>query len=70
MAKKNSTWFVRELSYLLLAPFLVLIGVVGYGILFDKWHRDPLEILEYSGLVYAILIVYRFLGWSFRAFLR
>jgi hypothetical protein len=70
MAKKNNPWLFRELSYLLLAPFLVLMGVVGYGILFDKWHKDPEEILEYSGLVYGILLVTRFLGWSIKALSR
>jgi hypothetical protein len=70
MAKKNTSWLGRELSYLFLAPFFVLIGVVGYGILFDKWHKDPMLLLQYSGMAYGAILVLRFISWTIRALSR
>lgn len=68
MAKKNNPWLVREISYLLLSPFLVLIGILAYGILFDKWYKDPMLILQYSGMTYGAILVLRFFQWIIRGF--
>ncbi len=66
MSKKKS-WLGKELSFLFLAPFLVLLGVLGYGILFDIWHKDPQLILKYSGIAFAVIIVLRFFNWVIRS---
>jgi len=68
MSKKNRSWIGGELTYLLLAPFLVLIGVLAYGILFDRWYKAPKLILEYSILTYGILLILRIFNWIIRAF--
>ena len=67
MAKKKNSWLGRELSYLLLAPFMVLVGILVYGILFDKWYKEPMLILEFSGFAYAAILVTRLFGWVIRA---
>jgi hypothetical protein len=68
MAKKNNPWLVREISYLLLSPFLVLLGILAYGILFDQWYKDPLLILQYSGMTYGAILVLRFFQWIIKGF--
>ena len=70
MNKKNKSWLGSEMIYLFLAPFLVLIGILGYGILFDKWHKDPLMILEYSAIAYGVILTLRFFGWAIRSYSR
>ena len=67
MDKSKKSWLGKELTYLFLAPFLILIGVLAYGILFDRWFKDPILILEYSGIAYAAIIVLRFFSWAIRA---
>jgi hypothetical protein len=67
MGKKNKSWLGSELTYLFLAPFLVLIGVLGYGILFDRWIKEPMLILEYSAIAYGAILVLRFFNWAIRA---
>lgn len=69
MSKKKSR-LGSELTYIFLAPFLVLLGILSYGILFDKWHKDPTLILEYSAIAYAAILVLRFFGWAIRALSR
>ncbi len=66
MSKKKS-WLGKELSYLFLAPFLILLGVLGYGVLFDIWYKDPLLILRYSGIAYVVIFVLRFFSWAIRS---
>jgi hypothetical protein len=51
------------LVYLLLAPFVVLLGVLALGVLFDRWYKDPLLILEYSAYAYLVLLGIRLLPW-------
>jgi hypothetical protein len=63
MAKKKNAWLVREISYLLLAPFLTLLGVLIYGILFNIWQKEPLVLLKFSGLTYGAIVVLRFFQW-------
>ncbi len=67
MSRNNNSWLVRELSFLLLAPFLVLLGVLIYGILFDTWIKDPKFILEFSGYAYGVIIALRFLNWVIKS---
>lgn len=70
MNKKNKSWLVSEMTYLFLAPFLILIGILGYGILFDKWYKDPLLILEYAAIAYGVILVLRLFSWAIRSFSR
>ena len=70
MSRKKGSWLGQELTYLLLAPFLVLLGVLGYGILFDKWFKEPILILQYSAIAYGVIMGLRFLGWAFRTLSR
>ncbi|MCG8305818.1 MAG: hypothetical protein MI975_00405 [Cytophagales bacterium] len=70
MSKKKKSWLGGELTYLFLAPFLVLLGILFYGILFDKWYKDPLLILEYSAIAYGTILILRVLGWAIRALSR
>ena len=67
MGKSKKSWLGTELTYLFLSPFLVLIGILGYGILFDKWFKDPMIILEYSAIVYGVILVLRLFSWAIRA---
>ena len=67
MAKTKKSWLANELTYLFLAPFLVLLGILGYGILFDIWYKEPKLILEYSGITYGAIMIIRFLRWAIRA---
>lgn len=62
MNKKNN-WLSTELLYLALAPFLVLLGVLMYGILFDEWNKDIPVILKLSGITYLVILVLRILRW-------
>ena len=57
-----------ELTYLFLAPFLVLLGILSYGILFDKWHKDPLLILKYSAAAYGVIMALRAFRWIIGSF--
>ncbi|MCK5206443.1 MAG: hypothetical protein KAQ79_00435 [Cyclobacteriaceae bacterium] len=70
MSKKKKSWLAGELTYIFLAPFLVLIGILGYGILFDKWYKDPILILEYSAIAYGVLLGLRLISWSIRSLSR
>lgn len=70
MSRKKGSWLGKELTYLLLAPLLILIGVLGYGILFDKWFKDPMLILQYSAIAYGAMMALRFLGWAVRTLSR
>ncbi|MCK5278104.1 MAG: hypothetical protein KAI99_11780 [Cyclobacteriaceae bacterium] len=70
MSKKKKSWLAGELTYIFLAPFLVLIGILGYGILFDKWYKDPILILEYSGIAYGVMLGLRLISWSIRSLSR
>lgn len=67
MGKSKKSWLGTELTYLFLAPFLVLIGILGYGILFDKWFKDPMIILEYSAIAYGVILALRLFSWVIRA---
>ncbi len=67
MSRNNNSWLVKELSFLLLAPFLVLLGVLIYGILFDTWIKDPKLILEFSSYAYGVIIALRFLNWVIKS---
>ena len=70
MNNKKKSWLGSELTFLFLAPFLVLIGILGYGILFDKWFKDPMLILEYSAIAYGAILVFRLFNWAIRALSR
>lgn len=70
MEKNKNSWIIREMTYLFLAPFLALTGVLLFGILFNKWIKDPVIILEYSGIAYGILLILRFFGWTIRSLSR
>ncbi len=64
--KKKNRWLGREITYMFLAPFLVLLGILAYGILFDKWFKDPMFILQASGFCYAAIILIRIFRWIIR----
>lgn len=70
MAGKGRSRLSTEMLYIFLSPLLVLIGVLGYGILFDRWHKDPLLILHFSGYVYAAILLIRFINWMIKALSR
>ena len=59
MAKKKKNWLARELTYIFLAPLLVLVGVLLVGVMFDTWYKDPMLILKASGMAYAGLLFLR-----------
>ena len=59
MTKKKKNWLARELTYLFLAPLLVLAGVLLAGIMFDNWYKDPMLILKTSGISYLVLLFLR-----------
>ena len=67
MSKSKKSWLGKELTYLFLAPFFVLIGILGYGILFDKWIKEPVLILEYSAIAYGVILALRLFSWAIRA---
>jgi len=66
--KRNQNWFITELTYLLLAPFFALVGVVVYGILFDQMEKDPRTILQYAVVAYLVILGIRLLRWISRIF--
>ena len=66
--KKKKNWLAGEIAYLLLAPFLVLLGILIYGVLFDTWFKDPIIVLKASLIAYGVIILLRLLGWMLRSF--
>jgi len=70
MSKKKKSWLGSELTYIFLAPFLVLLGILAYGILFDRWYKDPIVILEYSAIAYGAILLLRLFGWAIKALSR
>lgn len=68
MAKKKKNWLGREIVYLLLAPLLVMVGVLLAGVLFETWYKDPMLILKASGIAYVGLLFLRLFFWIYRAF--
>ena len=66
--KKKKNWLAGEIAYLLLAPFLVLLGILLYGVLLDSWYKDPIIVLKASLVAYGVILVLRLLGWVLRAF--
>jgi hypothetical protein len=63
MSKSSKSWIGRELSYIFLAPLLVLLGILTYGILFDRWYKDPMMVLEFSGIAYGAILIIRVFQW-------
>jgi hypothetical protein len=70
MSKSKKSWLATELTFVFLAPFFVLLGILGYGILFDKWYKDPMIILEYSAITYGAILILRLFSWAIRALSR
>lgn len=70
MSKKKRSRLGAELTYLFLAPFLVLLGILIAGILFDNWHKEPRMILEYSSITYGVIMVLRAFSWVIRSLSR
>jgi hypothetical protein len=66
MKEKKKNWLIGEIVYLLLAPFMVLAGILIYGILFDRWFKDPELILKASLVAYLVILAFRFLQWVTR----
>ncbi len=52
-----------ELVMLLLAPLMVLAGILILGVLFDRWYKDPELILKATLVAYLIILAIRFLLW-------
>ncbi len=52
---------INEITFLLLAAFLVLLGVLAMGILVDVWYKEIILILKATGLTYISLLILRFL---------
>lgn len=68
MTKKKKSWLARELTYLFLAPLLVLVAVLLAGVMFDTWYKDPILILKASGIAYVGLLFLRFFFWIYKLF--
>jgi hypothetical protein len=66
MKENKKNWLIGEFVYLLLAPFMVLAGILIYGILFDRWFKDPELILKASLVAYLVILAFRFLQWVSR----
>ena len=66
MKEKKKNWLIGELVMLLLAPFMVLAGILIYGVLFDRWFKDPELILKASLVAYLVILAFRFLQWITR----
>jgi len=64
--KKN--WLATELLYIALAPLLVLLSILMYGVLLDQWHKDPMLILKSSGIAYGGILIIRIIGKIVRVF--
>jgi len=62
MSKKKN-WLATELLYVALAPLLVLVGILIYGVLLDQWYKDPVLILNASGVVYGVILILRIIRW-------
>lgn len=60
----------KELTFLFLAPFVVLTGIVVSGVLFDRWYKDPVVILKYAAITYAAIICLRIFTWLVRSWSR
>ncbi len=67
MAKKKN-WLATELLYIALAPLLVLLGILIYGILFNDWQKDIILILRLSGMTYVAIVLLRILKWIINLF--
>lgn len=63
MWKKFKDLLAREILYLILAPTLIMAGIVLYGIFIDTWYKDYYNIMVASVLVYVLSIVLRLLFW-------
>ena len=63
MAARIKNFLLNELAYLLLAPVLVMIGIVLYGIFFDSWYKDAYDILLTSGALYLVIVFIRLITW-------
>jgi len=66
MAVRIKNFLLNELAFLLLAPTLVMIGIVLYGILFDSWYKDAYNILLASGALYLVILLIRLITWITR----
>jgi hypothetical protein len=60
---KFKNFIAREIIYLIGAPTLIMLGIVGYGILFGYWYKDIYNIALGSILLYLLSVLIRFLGW-------
>ncbi len=67
MSKKKN-WLATELLYLALAPLLVLLGILIYGILFNEWQKDIILILRLSGMTYLVIVLLRIIRWIINMF--
>ncbi len=67
MSKKKN-WLTTELLYLALAPFLVLLGILIYGVLFNEWHKDIILILRLSAMTYLVIVLLRVVKWIIKLF--
>jgi len=67
MAKKKN-WLANELMYLLLAPLMVMVGVLLLGVLFDDWHKDVDLLIKSSGMAYVAILFLRLFMWIYRQF--
>lgn len=67
MAKKKN-WLATELMYLLLAPLVVMVGVILMGVLFDEWYKDMMLLLKAAGIAYACILFLRLFMWIYRLF--
>jgi len=63
MAARFKNFLLNELFFLFLAPTLILLGVVVYGILFDTWYNDVYDILMASGALYLVFQFIRLTAW-------
>jgi inner membrane protein involved in colicin E2 resistance len=63
MSGRIKNFILNELFYLFLAPTLILLVIVVYGILFDVWYDNAYSILMASGVLYLVLLFLRLTTW-------
>ena len=66
MGRNLKSILTGEFFYLLLAQIIVMLGVVGRGILYDKWYTDYLNIFLIGFILYGLILLLRGLIWISR----
>ncbi|MBR9998487.1 MAG: hypothetical protein KFF73_05915 [Cyclobacteriaceae bacterium] len=59
MGIRIRNFILNELFFILLSPTLVMLCIVVYGILFDFWYKNLIDILLVSFVIYLVLLFIR-----------